>query len=273
MEEPMTERFTGQRRAAAAAMIVLAMAALLASGCGSSSHGSATTGGATTTPTTSSTDLAPVRGTYAPKTDPADFVATVDNPYFPLRPGAAFHYVGVAEDGKTPQTDDMVVTQRTRKILGVTATVVRDTVSSHGRAIERTFDWYAQDKNGNVWYLGEDTRDLKNGRFVKGHDSWQAGVDGAKPGIIMPARPQPGDAYRQEFYPRHAEDQARVLGSGGSVTVPSGSYAKTLLTEETSPRVDPGVAERKYYVAGVGDVKEQTIKGDHERLVLVRATP
>jgi hypothetical protein len=250
-------------------MIALVAAAVLTGACGSSHHPSP----ATNRPSTrSSGDLAPLRGAYAPGIDPADFVAAIDNPYFPLRPGTTFHYRGVAENGRTPQTDDMVVTHRTKVIMGVTATVVRDTVSSNGKPIERTFDWYAQDKAGNVWYMGEDTRELEHGRFVKQDDSWEAGIDGAQPGIIMPGKPRPGDAYRQEYYPHHAEDEARVLGRGGSLEVPSGSYKNTLLTEETSPRLDPGVAERKYYVAGVGDVKEQAVRGNHELIQLVSVT-
>jgi hypothetical protein len=250
-------------------MAALLVAAVLLGACGSSHPA----GPATSTPSTpSSGDLAPTAGTYAPRIDPANFGATIDNPYFPLRPGTAFHYRGVAEDGRTPQTDDMVVTHRTKKIMGITATVVRDTVSSNGKPTERTFDWYAQDKAGNVWYMGEDTREREHGRFVRQSDSWEAGVNGARPGIIMLGTPRRGAAYRQEYYPHHAEDQARVLGSGGSLAVPSGSYRATLLTEETSPRLDPGVAERKYYVAGVGDVKEQAVHGNHEEIQLVSVT-
>ena len=220
----------------------------------------------------SASELAPVHGTYSPTIDPANFVATIDNRYFPLIPGTAFHYKGVAENGTTPQTDDMVVTDRTRMILGVPCTVVRDTVSSRGKPIEHTFDWYAQDQQGNVWYMGEDTRELQHGTFVKADDSWEAGVAGAQPGIIMPGDPQAGDAYRQEYYPGYAMDQARVLGDGGSVSVPYGSYKGTLLTVETAPQLDPGVAERKWYVAGVGDIKEHTVSGNHEEIVLVSVT-
>ncbi len=145
-------------------------------------------------------------------------------------------------------------------------------MSSRGKPIEKTFDWYAQDRYGNVWYMGEDTRELRHGRFVKASDSWEAGVDGAKPGIIMPGEPRPGDRYRQEYYPRYALDQAQVLGSGGGVRVPNGSYAHTLLTDETAPQLDPGVHEHKYYVAGLGDIKEQTVAGDHEQIQLVSVT-
>ncbi len=216
--------------------------------------------------------LAPIHGTYAPKIDPANFVTTIDNPYFPLEPGTTFLYKGVHENGTTQQTDEMVVTHQTKVILGVTCVVVRDTVSSYGKPIERTFDWYAQDKYGNVWYMGEDTREVRHGRFVKMSDSWQGGINGAEPGIIMPGNPQPGDQYRQEYLPRHALDQSEVLGSGGPIQVPHGTYETTLLTVETSPQIDPGVAEDKYYVAGVGDIKEQTVSGNHEEIELVSVT-
>jgi hypothetical protein len=271
----MSERLRRLSARPVAIALGFALIASVASGCGSSSSGGDTgsTSEASTTPTTTSAStLAPIHGHYSPKIDPANFVGAVDNRYFPLIPGTGFFYKGVAENGTTPQTDYMVVTDRTKRILGVDATVVRDTVSSHGHPIEKTFDWYAQDKGGNVWYMGEDTRELHHGHFVKMSDSWEGGVNGAQPGIIMPGNPQPGDAYRQEYYPGHAMDQARVIGGGGPVSVPNGSYRKTLATAETSPTIDPGVVERKYYVAGVGDVKEHTVMGDHEEIGLVRIT-
>jgi hypothetical protein len=264
----MTGRLDPAARTAGAFVFALLVAAL-ATACGSSSTQAASTPVA---PAPSASDLAPIHGPYSPTIDPANFVRTIDNRWFPLLPGTGFHYRGVAEDGTTPQTDDMVVTHQTKKILGVPCTVVRDTVSSRGKAIEHTFDWYAQDREGNVWYMGEDTRELHHGKFVKADDSWQAGVNGAKAGIIMPGDPQQGDAYRQEYYPRFALDQARVLGPGGSVKVPYGSYGDTLLTVETAPKLDPGVAERKWYVAGVGDIKEHTVSGNHEEIVLVSVT-
>jgi hypothetical protein len=250
-----------------AASIALAGLLLIAAGCGSSGSPSTTAAAAPSAPS-----LAPVTGQYSPSINPADFVSRIDNRYFPLEPGTSFHYEGVAEDGTTPQSDDMYVTSRTKEIMGVPSTVVRDVVSSRGKAIERTFDWYAQDKYGNVWYMGEDTRELHHGRFVKMSDSWEGGVNGAKPGIIMPGDPQPGDQYRQEYYPGHALDQAKVLGSGGALTVPYGSYQATLETVETSPQIDPGVAEHKFYVAGLGDIKEHTVTGDHEQIQLIRVT-
>lgn len=257
---------------------VVVVASLIAGGCGSSSDSTSstappTTGTASTTSVQSGSaaSLAPVHGTYHPSIDPANFVAGVDNRYLPFKPGTGLHYKGVAEDGKTPQTDDEVVTHQTKRILGVNATVVRDVVSEHGTPIEKTYDWYAQDQQGNVWYMGEDAREFHHGKFVKAPDSWQAGVNGAQPGIIMPGDPHPGDAYRQEYYPGHALDQARVVGAKGTVNVPAGAYKRPLVTVETSA-LEPGAAEQKFNAPGVGVVKEQVVKGNLERFVLVRIT-
>ena len=248
----MKRRHTPARLAAAAAG-VLALAAVGAQ--------------ASTSPPPSK--LAPIHGHYAPKIDPANFVRTVDNRYLPYKPGTRIHFEGVS--GKTAQTDDEVVLDRTKKILGVTATVVRDTVSEHGRAVERTFDWYAQDKQGNVWYMGELALERQNGKFVKASDSWEAGVNGAKPGIIMPAHPKPGDAYRQEYYPPgKALDEARVLRLTGTATVPAGHFTRVLVTSEFSPVENQ--TEQKFYAAGVGEVSERVVKGPHEQFKLVSVT-
>jgi hypothetical protein len=242
-------------------IIALALLAALASGCGSSNGKRHTS--------KSASDLAPIRKPYTPSIDPANFVATVDNPLWPLKPGTAFHYEGVR--GKTPQTDDELVLQRTKRILGIDCAIVRDTVTERGRPIERTLDYYAQDKQGNVWYMGEDSFELKNGRFAKASDSWLSGVDGAQPGIIMPASPQPGDKYRQEYYPPgEALDEATVLGYRGSVTVPYGTFKRPLVTSEYSP-LEPQT-EEKYYVAGVGEVLERVVKGHREEFRLVSVT-
>jgi hypothetical protein len=219
--------------------------------------------------TTPPGELAPLHGTYAPKIDPANFVARIDNRYLPYEPGTRFHFEGVR--GTTRQTDDQVVLRRTKRILGVTCTVVRDIVSEHGRAVERTDDWYAQDRQGNVWYMGEDSFEREHGRFVKASDSWESGVNGAQPGIIMPADPRPGDAYRQEYYPPgKALDQARVLRRNGTLTVRYGTFKWLLITSEFSP-LEPQT-ERKYYAPGVGEIAERVVKGHHEEFELVSVT-
>jgi hypothetical protein len=262
----------------------MAATAAIAAGCGGSSGGSTSTTAATTASTASTgssgttsvsagaaSGLAPVGGAYSPSIQPADFVAGVDNPYLPFKLGTGLHYRGVAENGTTPQTDDEVVTNQTKTILGVKCTVVRDSVFERGNPVERTFDWYAQDKYGNVWYFGEDARDYENGRFVKAPDSWQAGANGAQPGIIMPGAPRTGESYRQEYYPGHAMDQARVLGAKGTVQVPAGTYKSPLVTVETTS-LEPGVAEQKVNARGVGVVEERVVKGNHERFELVSVT-
>jgi hypothetical protein len=210
-----------------------------------------------------------LEGPYAPTIDPTSFVRVVDNGYFPLARGTKFHFEGVSDGA--PQTDDVVVTTRIRVALGVRCTVVRDTVAEDGKAVERTFDWYAQDREGNVWYMGEDSLEMRNGRLVRADDSWEAGVNGAKPGIIMRAHPRSGDVYRQEYYrPGGALDQTRVLGTSATVRVPDGSTRRALVTVEWSP-VEPQL-EKKLYGRGLGEVQEEVIAGGHERFRLTRAT-
>jgi hypothetical protein len=262
----MTGRFKPAPSWGTTSIITLVLVAALAVRSGSSLAGTPST---TADSPTSASNLAPIHGTYAPSIDPANFVTAIDNPYLPFKPGTRFHYEGIR--GKTLQTDDEVVTHETKRILEVMSTVVRDTVSEHGKPIERTFDWYAQDKQGNVWYMGENALELEHGRFVRASDSWEAGVDGAQPGIIMPGNPQPGDAYRQEYYPPgKALDEARVLGLNASVKVPYGAFKNSLVTLERSP-LEPQT-EKKYYVPGVGEVAERVVKGHHESFQLVSVT-
>lgn len=213
--------------------------------------------------------LAPVHGHYSPSIEPGNFVTRVNNPLWPLLPGTGFHYRGVR--GTIAQRDDEIVTQQKTRILGIACTVVRDTVSERGHAVERTLDYYAQDRQGNVWYMGEDAYELQRGRFVKASDSWRAGVNGGKPGIIMPATPKAGDRYRQEYYPPgKALDEADVVGYRGPVTVPYGTFKRVLATSEFSP-LEPQT-ERKYYVRGVGEISERVVKGQHEEFQLVSVT-
>jgi hypothetical protein len=246
--------------------VALSVLALGASACGS---GGGKTSASSTGSSQSASSPAPIHGKYAPKIDPANFVTVVDNPYFPLKPGRSFHFQGVR--GKTPQIDDVVVTGRKVDILGVKCTAVKDTVSEHGKPIERTFDFYAQDKQGNVWYMGEDSYELKNGKFAKASDSWRGGLKGAKPGIIMLAHPRPGDAYRQEYYPAgEALDEGRVVGYSTSVKVPYGTFTRVLVTSDFSP-LEPQT-EHKFYAPGVGEISEKVVKGHHEAFELVSVT-
>ena len=189
------------------------------------------------------------------------YIAQVDNPWFPLTPGTTLVYRGV-KDGK-PSRDVLTVTHRTKTIAGAPCVVVSDRLYLAGRLEERTTDWYTQDRAGNVWYFGEATAELSDrGRVTSTEGSWQAGVDGAKPGIFMPAHPRVGQTGRQELYRGHAEDHFRVVAVLGQ---------NALLTEEWTP-LEPGVLDHKLYVRGVGTVLERTIKGGDElnELVSVR---
>jgi hypothetical protein len=197
---------------------------------------------------------------------PGQFVQTIDNKWFPLIPGTVLVYRG-EKDGMSGR-DVMTVTQRHRKILGVRATVVSDRLHLRGHLAERTDDWYAQDRHGNVWYLGERTAELDaHGRTVSTEGSWQAGVRGARAGIYMPAHPKPGERGRQEYYKGHAEDQYRIISLHAHVSAPAASSLHALLTEETT-RLEPGAVDHKLYVAGIGTVVEQSVKGGNERFVL-----
>lgn len=190
-----------------------------------------------------------------------DFVTQIDNKYFPLRPGTTFLFRGMQE-GK-PRRVSVFVTHKTKTILGIRATVVLDQVIVGGKPEEKTFDWYAQDKRGNVWYLGESSSDYVKGKWVRSDGSWEAGVDGAKAGLVMKANPPLGVTYRQEYYAGHAEDMAKVLSRNKSVKVPYGSFARALETSEWTP-LERGVVEHKYYVKGVGNVRTVMVKGGSE---------
>jgi hypothetical protein len=203
----------------------------------------------------------------SPPFRPSQFVGRIDNPWFPLVPGTRYVYSGV-KDGK-PSRDVVVVTHGTRTILGVRATAVRDLLSLSGRLAERTTDWYAQDRAGNVWYLGEATAELdRSGRVTSREGSWVAGVDGARAGIYMPAAPAIGVAGRQEYLVGHAEDHFRVVALHAHVATPKVTSTKALLTEEWTP-LEPGVLDHKFYVRGIGTVLEQTVRGGDERNALV----
>jgi len=206
---------------------------------------------------------------YEPVLDPANFVAVIDNPYYPLPVGRTLVYEGI-KDGQTQQ-DTVTVTAQTKVIEGITATVVSDVSTHDGTVLEKTFDWFAQDKQGNVWYLGEDTAALLPNGKTDTSGSWEAGVQDAEPGIVMEAHPQIPDAYRQEYLAGVAEDTAWVVQLGGTVTVPYGKVRNTLTTLEAT-RVEPGLYDQKIYAPGIGMVLEQALTGPTEFAKLVRVT-
>jgi len=198
------------------------------------------------------------------------FHAHVTNRWYPLVPGTIYVYRGV-KDGQ-PSRDVMTVTRRTVTIDGAPCVVVDDRLYLRGKLRERTTDWYSQDDLGNVWYFGENTAELdRAGRVTSREGTWRAGRDGAQAGIFMPAHPHPGQSGRQEHYPGQAEDHYRVLRLRTSVSVPWGRSRAALETAEWTP-LEPGVLDHKYYVAGVGTVLEQTVRGGDERNALVSVT-
>ena len=204
---------------------------------------------------------------YRPVIDPSTFTAQVDNPYFPLTPGRTYVYTGT-KDGKRA-IDLVVASRRTAVVDGVRARVVEDRLYLAGVLVERTSDYYAQDACGNVWYFGEDTAELdRHGRVTNTEGSFHAGVDGAEPGVYLEAHPELGVRFRQEWSPGQAEDQFRALSLSARVSVPAGTFRHALRTEETT-RLEPGVLDNKYFVRGIGEVKEVSITGGAERLVLV----
>jgi hypothetical protein len=200
---------------------------------------------------------------------PTAFVNRIDNKYFPLRPGTTFLYRGT--QGGKPRRVSVFVTHKTKKIVGIRATVVLDQVLVDGKPEEKTFDWYAQDKRGNVWYLGEDSADYVKGKWVRSDGSWEAGVDGARPGIVMKAHPRVGGPYRQEYYAGNAEDMAQILSTDEPVAVPYGRFNHALVTSEWTP-LERGVVEHKYYVRGIGNVRTVMVKGGNEEERLVSIT-
>jgi len=195
-----------------------------------------------------------------PSPEPADFVGEIDNPYLPFTPGSVWHYE-VVEGGEVIETIEVRVTDDTREVAGVTTTVVHDVVrDASGAVIEDTYDWYAQDTRGNVWYFGEATTAVEDGAQTT-EGSWEAGVDGALAGLAMAASPRVGDGYHQEFRRGVAEDRAEVL----ALDVTRGEWTDLVETLETTP-LEPGVEEHKLYAEGLGLVLEE---GETETVTLV----
>jgi hypothetical protein len=208
-------------------------------------------------------------GAYAPVIDPAAFVDEVDNPFFPLRPGTRWEYDSVG--GEEPEHTTVVVTGDRRRVMGVSTVVVRETVTAGGQPVEDTFDWFAQDRDGNVWYFGEAVRNFDQGRFESMDGSWEAGVDGALPGIVMPADPTPGHAYRQEYAKGEAEDLGQILRTDQQQSVPFGHFSDVVVTRDWNP-LEPDVVEEKSYAPGIGLVSEATVAGGHDAAELVSFT-
>jgi hypothetical protein len=203
---------------------------------------------------------------YDPAIDPANFTDEIDNPYFPLVPGTTFVYEGPTADGL--EHEEFAVTHETRKILGVTCVDVHDQVFIDGELTEDTHDYFAQDQDGNVWYFGENSAEVEDGLVVSLEGSWLAGVDGAKPGIVMEAVNRVGDFYRQEFALANAEDLAEVVALHETVTVPYGTFHDCLETRETTP-LDVEDVSFKFYCPGVGEVKTADLPPGDENLELI----
>lgn len=207
------------------------------------------------------------QGSEPANLDPADFVATIDHPYWPMQPGTAWVYSERDLEG-SKQRVVVTVTEQTKEISGIRARVVHDVVTKDGAVLEDTYDWYAQDKDGNLWYLGEDTKEYEDGKVASTAGSWQAGVDGAEPGLILPAKPSVGMGYRQEYYKGQAEDSAEVLSLDEWTEVAAGAYKHLLMTKEFTP-LEPDVLEQKFYAQGVGPVLALTVGGGTGREELV----
>ena len=207
-----------------------------------------------------------VLAAYSPRIDPAEFSTTVDNPYHPLVPGTTLKYL--ERSGGITSEDVTTVTRETKVVLGVTCVVVRDTVTRNGRLAEDTYNWFAQHKDGTVWHFGATTREISASGRVSIEGSWEAGVKGAQPGIVMPAHPAPGEPYRQQYVRNVAEDMAQVVATNETVTVPAGTFTGCVKTKEWS-MLEAGT-ELKWYAKGVGVVKEVATAGDLVVLVSVK---
>jgi hypothetical protein len=249
------------------------LAALLVASCGGDDDA------APTTPTAGSSVAPPAAtpvidpgdgGDYRPDVDPASFVEVVDNPYFPMIVGSRWVYEGES-DGEVERVE-ITVTDDAKTVMGIAATVVRDSVYVDDELVEDTYDWFAQDRDGNVWYLGEDSTEYENGEAASTAGSWEAGVDGALPGIVMPAEPIVGDAFRQEYYLGEAEDMFAIVEVDGSSDVPTGHYEDVVTTTDWTP-LEPDVIEEKQYAPGVGKLREAKTAGGEEVSELVEFTP
>ena len=211
------------------------------------------------------------RGSESVTLDPADFTVDITNRYWPMRPGD--QWISSETDGKGDVLRvEVTVEDATYTVAaGIEARVVHDVVSRDGAVVEDTLDWYAQDADGNLWYLGEQTAEYENGQVASTEGSWEAGVDGAQPGIAVPADPRPGLTYRQEYLAGEAEDQGTVLSTTEQVGVPTGIYTGALLTRDTTA-LEPDLVELKFYVPGIGPVLTLESSGGSGREELIRSS-
>jgi len=211
------------------------------------------------------------QGADSAELDPADFTPGSDHPYFPLTPGTQWRFRETDVEGSVQEVV-VTVTSETRTLAnGVEARVVRDTVSEGGSLVEDTFDWYAQDTDGNVWYLGEETAEFEDGRLASREGSFEAGVDGALPGVVMPAEPTAGQEYRQEYYAGQAEDNGAVIATAQQAEVPQGHFEDVVLTADTNA-LEPEVLEYKLYAPDVGLVLTLDASGGSAREELLSTT-
>lgn len=199
--------------------------------------------------------------------DPADFVDQITNPYWPMPTGTRWVYRETDSEGAR-QRVEVTVLKRKKPITGINATVVHDEVNEHGELVENTYDWYAQDECGNVWYMGERTKEFDNGKVTTTTGSWEHGVDGALAGVVMPADPQPGLTYRQEYFAGEAEDVGQVMSLVEQAQVPRGHFRDVLMTKDTNP-LSPKVLEYKFYARGVGPVLAISVSGGSDREELI----
>jgi len=199
--------------------------------------------------------------------DPTHFTTVIDHPYWPMKPSNRWIYRESDAEGAVSRVV-VTVTNRTKTIMGIEARVVHDHVTEGGEIKEDTFDWYAQDDRGNLWYLGEDTTEYEDGKPKTKEGSWEAGVDGALPGIILPAHPQLGQTYREEYYKGHVEDGAQIIYVDALARVPAGRFDRGLQTRNFSG-IEPDVIEEKIYAKGVGGVLEITVSGGSDRAELL----
>jgi hypothetical protein len=248
------------------------MVALFAAATAACSQGRSTTDESATKPAGGAAQPTKLpQGSEPVKLDPAQFTIQIDNPYWPMTPGSRWIYRETDGQG-SKQRVQVTVTNQTKTIVGIQARVVHDLVTEDGQLVEDTYDWYAQDAKGNIWYLGEATKEYENGKVTTTEGSWQAGVDGAQPGILLPADPKRAMEYRQEYYKGQAEDAAQVLSLDMRAKVPYGFFEHVLVTKDYTP-LEPTLLEHKFYAPRVGPVLTITVKGGSSKAELLRFEP